>query len=286
MIHPDAPPPYRDVFEAILSGIEIAGDENMVSTFSLEDDDSTTDIEEWVKNNELKTVVSLGRMGVALCNNMETSIHVVVGAILNPVDLGCESYSGVALTPAPVLLFDRLKRLKPDIDTVTVVYDDQVSSWLLKHAHLAAQKHGLKLNAYPVRNVRQAAQIYRRILSSPPDSSHAIWLPQDPYTVDQKVILPELLKASWDYDFIVFSSNPSHVQRGVLFALYPDYERMGQRLGAIAANRVDLSKVKKNHIEPLRDVLIAVNLRTANHLGLNLSNSQISEFDLTFPASR
>jgi len=40
---------------------------------------------------------------------------------------------------------------------------------------------------------------------------------------------------------------------------------------------------QKGGIEPLRDLLIAVNLRTAEHLGLNLANNAKLKFDLTFP---
>ena len=132
----------------------------------------------------------------------------------------------------------------------------------------------------------QAANIYRQTIDAGLTTADAIWLPQDPYTVDQKTILPELLRAAWSDNFVVFSSNASHVKRGVLFGLYPDFEKMGASLGRLALDASTGKSIKKTPVQPLTDVLTAVNLRTADHLGLNLKSDQRDTFDLTFPTSR
>jgi putative ABC transport system substrate-binding protein len=73
------------------------------------------------------------------------------------------------------------------------------------------------------------------------------------------------------------------VPRGVLFALYPDNEAMGRSLGKLAMRRIS-NNSSNGGIKPLKDLKFAINLRTADHLGLSFSKEQESEFDLTFPA--
>ena len=97
--------------------------------------------------------------------------------------------------------------------------------------------------------------------------------------MDERAILPLTLRESWNRNIAVFSSNPSHVPRGVLFSLYPDNRAMGRTLAAMAVEEGNGAA----SIEPLGDLRVAVNLRTAEHLGLDLSSRQRREFDLVFP---
>jgi putative ABC transport system substrate-binding protein len=85
---------------------------------------------------------------------------------------------------------------------------------------------------------------------------------------------------------VVISNNPSHVNRGVLFSLYPDYGNMGKSIGKLAMQVSASGNHANKAMTPLRDVLIAVNLRTAEHLDLVYSTKQQETFDLVFPESR
>jgi putative ABC transport system substrate-binding protein len=286
VLYPEAPAPYRDVFRAVLSGIEATGGDKYASSLVIESDASPGEVTEWVQDNRVSAIVVLGRIGVDVCDGVKGGSRVVVGAILSPVDFQCEVYGGITLTPDPEMLFEWARRFQKEIDTITVVYDTQTNDWLVGRAEEAARARGIRLQPRPVDNIQQAARTYKDFIESGPKANHAIWLPQDPYTADQRTILPRLLKASWDDEFVVFSSNPSHVQRGVLFALYPDYRQMGRRLGRMAVEAMDPRSVKNSPFKPLRDLSIAVNLRTADHLGLKLTGKQREAFDLIFPASR
>ena len=80
----------------------------------------------------------------------------------------------------------------------------------------------------------------------------------------------------------MFSSNPLHVKRGMLFAVYPDNRGMGASLGRLANET--LSGEKLSGMMPLKDVLIAVNERTSRHLAIELTNEMKSNIDLLLPA--
>ena len=67
-------------------------------------------------------------------------------------------------------------------------------------------------------------------------------------------------------------------------ALYPDNVGLGRSLGTLAINRTQIGGLKTSGMLPLRDLLVAVNVRTAEHLGLDLVRRGKQEFDLMFPA--
>ena len=80
----------------------------------------------------------------------------------------------------------------------------------------------------------------------------------------------------------VFSSSVGHVKRGALFALYPNNVELGRSLAASAQAALSSAGHAARGVVPLKEVLVAVNLRTASHLGLQLGARQQS-FDLVFP---
>jgi len=79
----------------------------------------------------------------------------------------------------------------------------------------------------------------------------------------------------------VFSSSFGHVRRGVLFSLYPNNVGLGRHLAGSALGFLASGEHGARGWMPLREVLMAINLRTAKHLGLNPSRQQ--GFDLAFP---
>ena len=64
------------------------------------------------------------------------------------------------------------------------------------------------------------------------------------------------------------------MRRGVLFALYPDNLELGRHLGSTAQGLIgNAASTPVRGLHPLRQVLTAVNTRTAEHLGLDLRAS-------------
>jgi putative ABC transport system substrate-binding protein len=94
-------------------------------------------------------------------------------------------------------------------------------------------------------------------------------------------VLPLVLRESWNRNVPVFSSSYLHVKKGALFVLYPNNVELGRTL-AMSALRI-LSGDGRKGMVPLREVYTAVNLRTASHIGLNISHQQQRSFDSVFP---
>ena len=149
-------------------------------------------------------------------------------------------------------------------------------------AQEAARAQGLELVAYEVLDLQSAVRLYRDFFTSADSRKDVLWLPQDATTVEESSILPMVLEKSWSQSIAVFSSNVGHVRRGALFSLYPDHFTLGKSLGSLAQGVLNSGDYTKRGMLPLRDVLAAVNLRTAQHLGINLGAQQ-KNFDSVFP---
>jgi putative ABC transport system substrate-binding protein len=284
VLYPDLGEPYRSVFAKIIEGIEEKA-RVPVRNYPIAANADIGELNAQLKRNGTKVVIALGRQGLKTATGLDRDLPVVVGGVVSVPEGQNRDLTGVTLTPDPALLFARLKNLLPGVKRVIVVYDPQQNDWLMKLAREAARAHGLELQAHEARDLASAARLYESAFANADPRKDAIWLPQDSTTVDEGTILPLVLKNSWDRGVPVFSSSYLHVKKGALFALYPNNVELGRTLAnsALSVLAGDPGKSGKQGIAPLREVHIAVNLRTASHIGLNIGYQQQRSFDSIFP---
>ncbi len=284
VIYPEVREPYRGVFLEIIRGIETGLDQS-VKHYVLEGADSTsTELLERVHNDHIDVVISLGRAGLSATKQLAEVFPVVVGAVLISPGQETKGQTGITLTPDPEVFFERLKSIVPNAKEVTVIFDPRQKAWEIERARKAAKVQGLALNAFPTEDLRLSAELYRKVLAQIKDGSIAIWLPLDNAAMDEQTLLPVVLQEAWEKNFVVFSGNLDHVRKGALFSLYPDNFGMGRSLAALALDRLKNGVTSTSTINPLRDLLLAVNLRTAEHLGLHFASHDREQFDLVFPS--
>lgn len=279
VIYPDIREPYRTVFLEIVKGIEQAT-ASEIPKYEIPEDASQSEVVRWARFHELDTVIALGTRGLNASRELPAETRVVIGAVLIEPEPQFNGLTAIALTPDPYVLFERLAELAPHVERVAVVYNANRNAWLIERAALAAQAKGIRLTAFPAQDLHEAASIYKDVLEEGAREGDAIWVLQDPSIIDEGAILASILREAWDKELVVFSSNPVHVRRGALFSLYPDNVGMGRSLARKAAS-LDRPDFRPS-VVPLQDLLIAVNIRTAEHLGLNLTHES-RKFDLTFP---
>jgi putative ABC transport system substrate-binding protein len=171
--------------------------------------------------------------------------------------------------------------MMPKARRVFTVYDPRQNAWMMKLAKEAALSQGLELVTYEAQDLRGAMHAYQEVLAAVDSTQDALWLPQDSTTVEESTVLPMLLQESWDHNLAVFSSSFGHVRRGVLFSLYPNNVELGRHLAVSALGFMASGVSDTSGMLPLREVLMAINLRTAKHLGLNAGRAQ--NFDMVFP---
>jgi putative ABC transport system substrate-binding protein len=282
VVYPEVREPYRSVFLEIVRGMEAELGQT-ITQYVLSDGQETANLMARIKKDRIQAVVTLGRAGYEAAKSLSKELPVVVGAVLLPLGQNDLHLSGVSLTPDPAILFARLKELAPQARDVTVIYDPQQNSGELSRARNAAQARSMSLQALESTDLRQSAALYQKVLREIKEGSAAIWLPQNNLAMDDQALLPLVLRAAWEQRFVVFSGNLDHVKKGALFSLYPDNFGMGRSLAILARKRLSGPARDNAGIEPLRDLLLAVNIRTAEHLGLRFSTEAIRTFGMTFP---
>lgn len=282
VLFPDIGEPYRSVFAKIIEGIE-GGAKARVVSYPVSANKSPAEISEELRRREIKVVIALGRQGIKAASGLERDIGIVASGVLSAPETDARNMTVHSLTPDPALLVGRLKTFAPTVRRIHVVYDPRQSGWLIQMAKDSVRAQGLELVAYEAADLKAAVHHYQSILAAADPRRDAVWLPQDTTAVDESVILPMVLRESWNRNLTVFSSSVAHVRRGALFALYPNNVELGRNLAHSALQYLSSgASPRKGGLAPLREVLVAVNLRTAAHLGLDLE-ADAQAFDLVFP---
>jgi putative ABC transport system substrate-binding protein len=280
VIYPDIGEPYRSVFAQIIAGIE-AKAKMRVSNFAVGANVDIAELNNSLRRQDAKVVIALGRQGVKVATALDSNIGVVIGGVLTAPENEIRDHQVNSLSPDPALLFSRLKGMMPKVRRIFTVYDPRQNAWMMRLAKEAARAQGLEFTAYEAQDLRSAMIAYQEILSAADSSQDALWLPQDSTTVEDSTVLPLVLQESWTRNLSVFSSSFGHVRRGVLFSLYPNNVELGRHLAGSALGYLASGENETSGMVPLREVLMAINLRTAKHLGINASRQQ--GFDMTFP---
>lgn len=281
IIYPDIGEPFRSVFAKIIEGIEDQT-KTRIPRYAVGANANMQELSNELKRQDIRVVIALGRNGLKAAGALDRDVSVVAGGVLSVPESGVHRGVVHSLAPDPALLFAQLKGLMPTARRVLVVHDPRQNAWLIRRAREVARLHGLEVVATEADDLKTAIRFYQETFASADPRRDVLWLPQDSTTVDEFTVLPLVLQESWNRSIAVFSSSVAHVKRGALFSLYPNNVGLGRSLAASALGPASAASQPARGVLPLKDVLVAVNLRTANHLGIQLGSRQQS-FDLVFP---
>ena len=284
VLYPDIGEPYRSVFGAIIEGVEDRVDRarGKVSGIAIPMGGNPPAMSDELRKRDVKAVITLGRSGLKAAANLDKQFTVVAGGVLSVPEAEAQGMLVQSLAPEPALLFAKLKAFAPFVKRVVVVHDPRQNDWLIHLAREAAKAQSLELLALEADDLKGAVRLYQDQLGSLHPKRDALWLPQDTTTVEESTVLPMVLRESWRQNLVVFSSNVTHVRRGVLFSLYPDNIEIGRFLAGAALAPLQPGGQATRGIQALKQVLTAANTRTAEHLGLDLGASQ-QRIHLVFP---
>jgi putative ABC transport system substrate-binding protein len=281
VLYPNVSEPFRSAFISMIQGIE-ERTRLRVRSYPVDPRSDGAELNLQLKKNNTRVVIALGRQGLNIAAGLDRDITVLVGGALLLSDAEIVNVNGISLTPDPALLFARLRALLPEVRRVIVVYDPKKTEWLLRLARDAARFQGLELVAHEARDLGHAAQLYLALFGAADSRRDALWLPHDTTTVEEGTLLPLILKESWKSGMPIFSSNVLHVKKGALFAMSPNNVELGRSLANSALGLMS-GELRKKGVQPLRELHTAINLRTANHMGLNIGYQQQRTFDFIFP---
>lgn len=279
--YPDMGDPYRGIFLGIVAGIE-NGLGSPVRLCPLKTDENLSFLAERLRQEGVEVVITLGRRGLQAAQTLADSLPVVIGSVPIAPDSRNANLSAISLTPDPDEVFAKLVELNPAVKRIVTVYHPEQDGWIIERAHWSAKQRGIGFEALPARDIKTAAGWYAQILQTMVSEADALWLLQNDISPDENALLPLILQKSWERRLLVFSNSPDDVRKGALFSLFPDNTGMGRSLAHLALKRLR-QPPSSAMVLPLRDLLTAVNLRTAEHLGLRFGNRERGGFVLVFP---
>lgn len=278
LVYPQTNSSYGKVIELIVRGIE-KSNHMRFSKYEINAETTVSQIDKVVNNKAKDVVISLGRYALNIINKSSPSIPVIAGATL----LNNDDQMGISLIGDPVEFMSMLKHIAPKVKRVHVVYNRHNSEWYINKSIAAANSRGIILKAYQADNLNKAAVLYKEIMNKLEGGEDAVWILMD-RVVPQNAILPAILKHAWDKGIVTFSSNPAQVKQGVLFALYPSYEKIGNDLAELAGDVVSRRASGSIYPATATGMKTSINSRTASHLNLSISPLQLEKFDSVFPA--
>ncbi|NMH64604.1 ABC transporter substrate binding protein [Shewanella salipaludis] len=278
VLYPRIKEPYNQVFANITEGIA----ENFkgeIKTFKFENDTNIAEIRFWIAENNISSLIALGSNGLKFARQLKDELPLVVGA----VNIATEptEFSGISMTPAPMLLLSQMARIVPNVSKVHVIYQKKKQAWLIGAALDAARQTGLSLIPHPVDDLLESAHNYRKLLTELNSDSEALWLISDNSIMDQAV-MRDILEVAWQRKLYIFSNRLPDVKRGALFSMYPDNKALGSSLARMLMEKLQHPEHEEKIIL-LADLLTAINLRTAKHLGLYFNKSEQQDFELIYP---
>src|SRR3569832_1331893 len=193
ILYTDLRAPYREVITSIIDGIksELQGAE----AYAVNDGFDHEALKKTLRANNVGVLLALGRGGFNAAQELGLDRPVVVGALLISPDENSPDLSGISLAADPDRLFAELRLLETAIKSVSVEYKTAPSAWQIELGQVAARRHGLQLNTYPVQDFKNATKVYRDIFSKSRQGRDAVWLLPDPVVIDDAVILPLILKS-------------------------------------------------------------------------------------------
>ena len=276
VFYPEVSGGYAALFKSLVSGIyDYPG--LAVRAFPVQKDTTQAELSTWLGERPAQAIIALGKRSYDAVKQLDTPLPILTGAFLQPP----KGNAGVSLHIDAELAISKLKKMIPDIRRILMVHGNSGNWAPSEQIAETTVRHTLKFLELQGDSAQTVLKHYQTLFLTAKGKRDILWLPVD-RTTPWKVILPDILEHSWRQRFAVFSHNPAHVQRGALLCFFPDNYKVGQQLAELTLGV--LNGDNQREIQSSRHFKIAVNVRTARHLGISFSESQQEQFSLVFPA--
>ncbi len=277
VLYPTVSKEYSGMFEQLIAGISSVSGFHF-TTYRIDADTTSESIRQLSRKFNISAYIALGQTTYKLVDSMDSNLPLIAGGMVaTPPGI-----SGISLSGDPEAFFRQLQLLNPGINRVFFIYSQKNNGWLVTRARKTGKKYGIEFIPLQVSNLKQATLQYAIVLKSVQPATDAIWIPLD-NVAPLDILLPEILRVSWNKHITVFSNNLLHARLGVLFALYPDHYKQGRRLVALLQRQLEQTS-SSDDLYPSVDLKTAVNIRTATHLDLRYSREMKNKFDQLYPA--
>ncbi len=254
-----------DEFELIIDGIKQKTPQFEKKIRSLADNNKD-EIKKWLNSNKFLAIVTIGNKTTEFANTLSPPSLIITTGTLLPND---RQHNGVSLSIADDVLKKALRVYLPHIKKLHIGTEGRHIIWFSDN-HEAPQIVKHKIG----REQKAIVQFLWKTINHVNPKTEAVWVNNN----IEHLFLYKLSERAWERNVTLISNDVRHLESGILLAIYPDFERMGQKTGELLTAIIRQQNPEALQLEPLRAIHQGINLRTARHLGIIVSPITESDF--------
>jgi len=249
LVHPEVRGVYREAVERIAAGLERGGIGDL----------AVCSLSDFKTLNAPEGVAMIFAIGDRVAAEVaDAGFTAVVGLLVTRLHRSMRW--GASLFADPSAVISRIRGLTPDVAAVHLVHLAEAPGAAIAKARAAVQRAGLQWQATPVASVGDAARAIER-LKATGTADAAVWFHNGVLGLNPDVLIPPLVRISWNRQLFVVADDAAYVERGILMSVSPDLEALGRfAAGAAVGNAAGLRDATA--------VQWGVNRRTAVALGV------------------
>jgi putative ABC transport system substrate-binding protein len=270
--------PFERATGAIVEALKKSIPQPEILTFDLEGDEANAPaILARVHRANPSVVVTVGSLATTVALADPSALPVVFSMVLYPEQSGflkktSHHVTGASLDIPPEAQFGYLRRLLPAARRVGVLFNPDETGSIVDKARAAAPHHGFTLVDRPVDAEGDAVGALGELM----EKVDVVWAVADSHVFTPQTTLG-LILASLRRRVPVIGLSTAHVRAGALAALYCDYEDVGRQTADLALRVLHGEDASNVPVASPRKVALALNLHTADHLGVKVAPDVIAE---------
>jgi len=264
--------PYKDLSMGFQQYLSSRGMPISFETYSLQGNTAkVAEVFPAIKNKTPRLLLTIGTLATQAALKELPDIPVVAGLVVDPDSLlkGGKA-TGVGVEIPLNIQFQWLQRIMPGAGTIGVLYNPKENQAKIDAASKTAHGLGLKLVAREVETPRALPDALEGV------AKHAdlLWGLSDQVALSPQTAEPILL-FSLQHRLPVSGLTTSWTKAGALYSLDRDYSDLGAQCGELALKILQGSNPGSLPPVPPRKVVYSLNLKTADHMRLDIPLSII-----------
>ena len=264
--------PYQEVLTGFRSALDQQGIQAMFEVYALRGDGSTMrQGEQEIKAKGAQLLFTLGSLATQGAVEHLAEFPILATLVLSADELKQAPNATAVVLEFPVEIeLQWLHRILPQQQTIGVLFNPKENQNRITTATQVAHNLGLKLLAQEVKTPQELPHA----LDALAQHADVLW-----GIADQTVFSPQTAEPILLFSFrnhIPFAGlSMAWVKAGALYALDRDYTDLGAQCGALALQILHGTQAHTLPFAPPRKVTYALNLRTANHMKIDISQPLI-----------
>jgi putative tryptophan/tyrosine transport system substrate-binding protein len=264
--------PYQEVITGFRNALDQQGIQAMVEVYALHGDSNTMgQVVREIKAKGAQLLFTLGSLATQGAVEHLAEFPILATLVLSADELKQAPNATAVVLEFPVETeLQWLHRILPQQQTIGVLFNPTENQNRIATAAQVAHNLGLKLLAQEVKT----PQDLPRALDTLAQQADVLW-----GIADQTVFSPQTAEPILLFSFrnhIPFAGlSTAWVKAGALYALDRDYTDLGAQCGALASQILRGTQANTLPFAPPRKVTYALNLKTANHMKIDISQALI-----------